>query len=214
MEKSYHVNAFEMVSKKGVLLSVLTLFIVFAALASMTTVVHAPVGEIPAGYLWVAPDLSGVPYDGYDPGEWVKVEDEFDVLPCHWYYITVVDIPQELGDPTGGSKPILINVENDGLGWRPGYVLSDGSQYWVEVFPWHCPEADYCTKYRVLYKGVPEQGPDTVVTNLDLQQVYVAMGTLQSIARLHVIPEFAFGTVMAMLSSLSGLAIFSKFRRR
>lgn len=211
MEKSYHVNAFEMVSKKGVLLSVLTLFIVFAALASMTTVVYAPVGEIPAGYLWVAQDKDGDPLT-YDVGteDFVQVETEYDVLPCNWYWIAVTHLPDEIED----GDYILIKVSNED--WedaRKVKVYEQDDIKFCEPSQWHCPEAPYCTQFRVLYK-LSDLEPDTVVTNLDFQQIYVAMGLMQTPGILHVIPEFAFGTLIAMLSSLSGLAMFSKFRRR
>ena len=88
------------------------------------------------------------------------------------------------------------------------------------AFIWHCPEAPSSTKYIVQYKSlVDHQNANTVVSNYAPPIIYVAQGVLDGEPTglpgyIHVIPEFAFGTIMAIFSSLSGLAIYRKHRTK
>ena len=187
MKKICSLNKKEMVSKKAVIISILTLSLVCAALASMITVAFAKTG----GVLYV---------DGEEVGK------EVFVAFGEEYEIEIRDIPCDF------KKDETIEIQIAGGGWiYTAEVKQDspGEEKYIDPIEWECPfELEYCQTYVVQFRA--KDG--------DPSGAYVAQGTLLGDivpggGHLHAIPEFGFGTVMAILSSLSGLAVFSKFRK-
>jgi len=154
--------------------------------------------------------------DGFP--DWQLVEnspDHFDVDP------NILPIELKICDiPHLNGIEILIHVANED--W---FKLTDANAYkrirevgaagCTEPFDWPIDDFPYypiCTTLVVHYKEI---GADDKLGN-----TIVVSGIIDGDegpwppAHIHVIPEFAFGTVMAILSLFSGLGVYSKFRRK
>ena len=87
----------------------------------------------------------------------------------------------------------------------------------VDPFDWTCPSVPpsntYVVQYRVLTSNGDVYKPDSYVPpGYKLGNVEV-VGGLRHKGHLHVIPEYAFGTAMAITSLFSALGIYTKFRK-
>ena len=199
MKKINYFNYEEMVSKKAVFLSILAISIICTTLASMTATVHAN----HAGYaMWYNPDT----------GDWEVVPpspNHLDLLP--------EDLPIKLkicGLSDFIGKVIQIKVANEDWFISPDRVqLLTGpctGEFW-----W--PDSEHPFDYTICETNVIQF---RVLTPNDTGNqnngVYIASGIFggdENPAHIHVIPEFAFGTAMSIISLLSGLMAYSKFRR-
>jgi len=128
------------------------------------------------------------------------------------YTIQIRNLPCCVGDP-GDELDVKVS---EGEEWGPETdfqtvkIKSDYDGKYVE-FTWTVPEdAPICKTRVVLFRAHKENGwPESVCKG-----VYVTQGVLtEKPAHLHVIPEFAFGTALSIISLLSGLMVYSKFRR-
>lgn len=146
-------------------------------------------------------------YDPYEPGYWVGVDKFYDVEPGETYSFKVCQIPPELGDI------VFLKVsteEDDEDGWTDWYEVI-GEDRCIE-FEWTCPtDAYYCNTFVVQLKKGVEDDPYK-----PKGAAYIVTGILTGEdipAHLHVIPEYAFGTAMAITSLFSALGIYTKFRK-
>lgn len=150
----------------------------------------------------------GTLYYSEDGGTtWIPVVQFYDILPDQTCDLKVCDIPAPLGNI------VFLKVSSDDDdGWTEWYVPA-GPDRCIE-FTWTCPsDAYYCNTFVVQLKKGVEDDPYK-----PSGAAYIVEGTIiddkDKIAHLHVIPEYAFGTIMAMLSTFSGLAAYSKFRKK
>ena len=140
--------------------------------------------------------------DPYTP-DWIGVDKFYDVLPGQTVKLKVCDIPVELGDI------VFLKVSNE-EGWTDWYEV--GTPRCI-AFEWTCPtDAYYSNTFVVQLKKGVEDDPYKPKGS-----TYIVEGVLSGEgkpAHIHVIPEYAFGTIMAMLSLFSGLGIYTKYRKK
>jgi hypothetical protein len=184
--------------KRELVSSVFLISIICIFLTSIITIAHAKTKE--AGIVYVAPIPPGT--------EFSEVGKEVLVVLGEWYNVEVRFLPDEF---TVGED-VEVNIAEDG--WtRTVPVQNGGTEKGKYIGPmdWYCdPELlSYCNTYTVKYRA--EDGDPT--------GSYVAQGAIQGVivpggGHLHAIPEYAFGTVMAILSLFSGLGIYTKLRKK
>jgi len=186
----------KILSKKGIIQSFMTLSIIYIAFASMITIANAQTGGI-AQY-----------WNGF---QWVDIYPELDVGPGQTVRIRILDLPLGFND----ADLIEFNIAESG--WGSGYgpprfvgvTEYDTDKLVTDYIEWTCPDTlTYCHTYTIKYKtddGIPEGA-------------YVAEGIISDKGpkggHLHYIPEFAFGTAMSLLPLLSGLGLYTKFRKK
>ena len=178
-------------SRKNMLSLLLMISLATIFLSSLLTLAYATNqgsnGGGPAGILWVSND--GVNF--------VAVEFHYDVLPGTHLWIKVCNIPEEID-----SGQVLIMVSNPGSSWQ--LVSYGGENRCTDPFEWIAPNAPYCTTYTVHYKDADG----------DPTHTYIAQGTVMNTGHLHIVPEFALGTIMPIASTLLGLVLYSNYRRK
>lgn len=182
-----------MVSKKGVIISITTLTIICTVLASIT-VVNAGTGGI-AQY--------------WDGTQWQDIYPELYVMPGDTVKIRILDLPAGFND----ADLIEFNIALSGWGndyGPPQYVTVTEyalDKHVTAPIEWTSSvDLEYCNTYTIKYR----------TNDLYPEGAYVAQGTVNGPpwgGHLHAIPEFAFGTITSILSLLSGLGIYSKFRK-
>jgi len=155
-----------------------------------------------SGISFVLLPMMSVYADGGGPAGYlwvdgVQVDFQFDVYPGTTHLIKVCDIPEIID-----SGYVWIKVSDDASTWQK--VAYDEDTDCTDEFEWVAPDDPFCTTYVVNYKDW-DGDPDCV---------YVAMGLLSTTGHLHIIPEFALGTIMPIISTISGLVVYSKYRRR
>jgi len=162
--------------------------------------VNAPKPPSP-GYLeWLHPD------DG-----WVGVEpspNHLDLLPEQLpIELRICGIPEDLW---GESIQIKVSNEDD---WNRIFVVSGSGC--AGPFTW--PDPGNPDEYEICVTNVVQYRTIELVNGYDTGNVHVVDGIIGDDigkpAHVHIIPEFAFGTAMAVLSLFSGLGIYSKYRR-
>ena len=188
-----------MATKRTVTISLLTMSILLTLFASIITVALAvkPEPKPPPGKLWVSTDGTS----------WIAV-DKYDVTPGVEYYLKITDIP--LLDGT----LIQIKVANEDWSESRLRTVTSGE---ISPFTWTCPDMKpsntYIVQYRVLTPHVDHYKPDSYVPPGYKPGNVEVVGGLEHKGHLHVIPEYAFGTITAILSLFSGLGIYTKFRK-
>jgi hypothetical protein len=187
------------VSKKMMITSLVAMLFLFTALASITMIANAETGGI-AQY--------------HDGTEWKDIYPELLVGPGETVKLRVIKLPAGFNDAD------LIEFDVAESGWGNDYtstspfhpyieVFTDGSIFWTGAILWtNTAELEYCNTYTIKYR-----------TNDNIPEgTWVAQGRESDTGpwggHLHFIPEFVFGSVMAVLSTFSGLALYSKYRKR
>ena len=140
-------------------------------------------------------------------GDYLPVDKFYDVLPGLTYKLKVCDIPGELG----AIVFLKVSTEDDDTnGYTEWYPV--GTPRCIE-FEWTCPsDAYYCNTFVVQLKEGVEDDPYKPKGG-----AYIVEGVMSGEdkpAHLHVIPEYTFGTAMAMLSLFSGLGAYMKLRKK
>jgi len=124
------------------------------------------------------------------------VEFQYDILPGTHLWVQVRDIPTTIN-----SGSVWIKVSDPASTWvKKEY----DSNRWTDPLEWWAPDAPYCTTYVVNYK---DWDGDPAAT-------YIAQGTVMNTGHLHIVPEFALGTIMPIASTLLGLVLYSNYRRK
>jgi hypothetical protein len=188
-----------MVTKRGAAISLLTISILLTFIASIITVSYAvkPPKPPPPGLLEVLIDSTWTPIDKYD------------VYPGVTYSLKITNIPLQDG------TLIQIKVANEDWSESRLRTVTGGI---IDPFDWTCPDVKpsntYVVQYRVLTPYVDHYKPDSYVPPGYKPGNVEVVGGLEHKGHLHVIPEFAFGTAMALLSLFSGLGIYTKFRKQ
>jgi len=185
------------VGKRELASSIFLISIICISLTSIIAIAHAKKG----GIAYVAP---------FPPGtEFSEVGKEALVVLGEWYNVEVRFLPCDF---TVGED-VKVNIAEDG--WTRT-VQVQGSETgpkgkYIGPMLWYCdPELlEYCNTYTIKYKA--KDGSPT--------GDYVAQGAIQGETvpgggHLHAIPEYAFGTAMAILSLFSGLGVYSKFFKK
>jgi hypothetical protein len=148
---------------------------------------------------------------GEGDGDWKLVNpspNHLDLLPEDLpIELRICGIPVEFEGDT-----IQVKVSNEDWIYTSArmLVVTDGC---TGPFTWPDPgnpdDYDICVTNVVQYRKITEN------TGYHTGSVHVVSGIIggSKPAHLHVIPEFAFGTAMAVLSLFSGLGIYSKYRK-
>jgi hypothetical protein len=204
-----------MVTKREVTVSLLTISILLTFIASMITVTYAakpptpPGPPPPPGKLWVTTDPSSWPDDPVD---------KYDVWPGETYYLDIREIPPSIAPD---NTLIQIKVANEDWSQSRYRIVKGGriTSYLgsTDYFTWTCPSVKpsntYIVQYRVLTPFVDHYKPDGYVPPGYKPGNVNVVGGLEHKGHLHVIPEYAFGTAMAITSLFSALGIYTKFRK-
>ena len=175
-------------SKKIVIISMIIL-----SLTSTLALASAQSCGKKRGFLLVSDD--GVHFE--------EVTEDFRIRPGKKYWIKIgFEIkPWDLGD----SMPIRVVKETDCTnenGWTEVNIVEKST----EPFEWSVPQdIKFSTKYIVQFK---KPLPDYYVPTI----VYVTMGKFRHTGRFSIIPEFIFGTITAIISAISGLILYRKYK--
>jgi hypothetical protein len=186
-------------SKKLLISSLVVLALLSSALASVIMFAAAPTGGI-------------VQY--WDGSQWVDIYPELIVGPGDTVKLRSIKLPAEfnLGD--------LIEFNVAESGWGKDYtstspfhpvvqVYTDDTIFWTGAIEWtNTAKLEYCNTYTIKYRTNDGYPPGE----------WIAQGRESDTGPwggvLHFIPEFVFGSVMAVFASLSGMALYSKYRKR
>ena len=186
------------VSKKMMITSLVAMLSIFTALASITMIANA--------------DSYGGIAQYWDGTEWKDIYPEIIVGPGETVKLRVIKLPAGfmLGDR------IEFNVAESGWGNdytsnpHPGVLVhTDDTIFWTGAIEWtNTAELEYCNTYTIKYRTNDGNPPGT----------WVAQGRESDTGpwggHIHYIPEFVFGSVMAVVSTFSGLALYKKYRKR
>ena len=137
-----------------------------------------------------------------DGTNFVEVTEDFDVHPGrkYWLKIGFVVKPLDLGD----SMLVRVVKETECIE-ENGWMEVEIEHKSTEPFEWKVPQdARFSTLYVVQFMKPLIDYIPTIV--------YVAMGKICHIGRIHIIPEFAFGTISAIVSAISGLFLYKKYK--
>ena len=184
----------------GVTISIFTITLICLLILTMT---YAQPPS-PVGYLeWWNPDTA----------DWELVTpspNHLDLLP--------EDLPIELRicglNTNWWDEMIQIKVSNEDWIYSSSRMVIVSGSGCAGPFTWpdpdHTYEYDICESNEVQYRLIDD--PIDYSTN----QVYIASGIIggSDPGIIHVVPEFVFGTAMAVLSLFSGLSIYSKYKRK
>ena len=184
-------------SKKLIVTSLIAISIVFTAVPIM--IANAGTGGI-AQY--------------WDGDSWENIYPELYIGPGDTVRLRVIDLPPGFND----ADKIEFNIAESGWGNDYGppqfvdvFAYDEGvvTKYMTDAIEWTSSvDLKYCNTYTIKYRtndNIPEGD-------------WVAQGRVSDTGpyggHLHVVPELLFGSAMALISSLSGLALFSKYRKR
>jgi len=183
-------------SKKLLIISLMAISLVFTALPIM--IANAQTGGI-AQY--------------WDVNHWEDIYPELYIGPGDTVKLRVIDLPPGFND----ADKIEFNIAESGWGndyGPPQFVdvlaYDEGvvTKYMTDEIEWTSSvDLTYCNTYTIKYRTNDDIPPGT----------WVALGRVSDTGpwggHLHYIPEFAFGTIMSVLSLLSGLGIYAKFKK-
>jgi hypothetical protein len=187
-------------SKKMLFVSLVVMSFIFTALASNTMIANA--------------DSYGGIAQYWDGTQWKDIYPELPIVSGQTVKIRIQPLP------AGFSTGDLIEFNIAESGWGNDYtstspfhpfilVHTDSSICWTGAIEWTSSvELEYCHTYTIKYRTNDNNPPGT----------WVAQGIVSNEGpwggHFHVIPEFPIGSVMALLSSLSGLALFIIYKTR
>jgi len=191
-----------LVSRKILIVSLVAMSLIFTSMISITMIANAD------NYGGIAQYWNGV--------TWVDIYPELYIGPGQTVKLRVIDLPAGFND----ADLIEFNIASSG--WGNDYTSTSTYHPLVEVteyalgkyvtgaIEWTSSvELTYCNTYTIKYRTNDPGGPTGT---------WVAQGRVSDNGpyggHLHYIPEFAFGTVMSMLALLSGLGVYSKFRKQ
>jgi hypothetical protein len=190
-----------MVSKKGIMLSIMTMSIIYIALVSLIAFANEESYGGIAQY--------------WDGTTWVNIYPELPIVAGQTVKLRILDLPAGFNS----GDLIEFNVALSGWGndytstspFHPHVLVTEYAlgKYVTGAIEWTSSvELTYCNTYTIKYRtndGYPTGA-------------YVAQGRISDNGpwggHLHAVPEFPFGSVMALFSSLSGLSLFLKYRKR
>lgn len=187
--------------KVGIAVSILTVSVISIF---TLTLAYAPKPPSP-GYLeWYNPDISD--WEGISPSP-----NHLDLLP--------EDLPIQLrinGLPSSLiGKSIQIKVSNEDWfisGSRVQLITGPVTD------PFWWPDPEHFFAYDICVTNVVQYREIELVNGYHTGNVHVVDGIIGDDigkpAHVHIIPEFVFGTAMAVLSLFSGLGIYTKYRKK
>ena len=173
----------------------MVLSFIFIGLASITMIANAATGGI-AQY--------------WDGTQWIYIYPELIIGPGETVKLRILDLPAGFND----ADLIEFNIADSGWGndYGPpqfvGVIEYAMDKHVTLAIEWtSSKELTYCNTYMIKYR-TNDLWPD---------EEYVAQGRVSDTGpwggTLHFIPEL-FGSVMGLLSTLSGLALYKKYRKK